>query len=312
MIVCLGTTPALQRTLEFTALKTEGVNRAVAVSESASGKSVNVARVAHALGENVLALGFLGGEKSGFLRADLDRAGVPHDFVETAAATRICTTLLDRTAHTATELVEEPRPVDASAWQALGARLDRALEKASILVLSGSLAPGGTEDFYKDCINRASRRNVPVLLDAARGPLRCALAARPFLAKPNRLELQEATGVEIRSEDSLLEAMRQLVAAGAQWVAVTLGREGLILSDGGAFWQVTSPPIAAVNPIGSGDAVAAGFASGILRRQSMREAARLAVACGAANALTHIAGQLQDADVRRILPQVTLDPIVSS
>jgi tagatose 6-phosphate kinase len=308
MIVCLGTTPALQRTLEFAALEIDAVNRALEVSENASGKSVNVARVVHALGEEALALGFIGGEKAAFLRADLDKAGVPHDFVETEVATRVCTTLLDRSGHTATELVEEPRPVAPAAWQALTDKLDRALGKASILVLSGSLAPGGPEDFYRDCITRASRRNVPVLLDASRAPLRHALAARPLLAKPNRLELQEAVGIEIRSEDSLHEAMRQLVAAGAEWAAVTLGREGLILSDGRSFWRVASPALEAVNPIGSGDAVAAGFACGFVRRQSMPEAARLAVACGAANALTTIAGQVKPGDVQRLLPQIHIAP----
>jgi tagatose 6-phosphate kinase len=309
MIVCLGTTPALQRTLEFAAVRIDAVNRTLAVSESASGKSVNVARVVHALGEDVLALGFVGGERAGFLRADLDRAGVPHDFVETTAATRICTTLLDRAAHTATELVEEPRPVEPPAWQALVDKLDRALGKASVLVLSGSLAPGGSEDFYRECITLAASRNVPVLLDASRAPLRCALPAHPLLAKPNRLELQEAAGMDVHSDDSLREAMRQLVRAGARWVAVTLGRDGLMLSDGRSFWRVASPPITPVNPIGSGDAVAAGFACGIVRGLSMPEAARLAVACGAANALTNIAGQLQAEAVHGLSPQISLETV---
>ena len=42
----------------------------------------------------------------------------------------------------------------------------------------------------------------------------------------------------------------------------------------------------AINPIGSGDSLAAGLASAILRGQRMPDAAKLGIACGAANAMT--------------------------
>ena len=45
MIVCLGTTPTMQRTMLFDRVEIDAVNRAVEVREYASGKSVNVAKV---------------------------------------------------------------------------------------------------------------------------------------------------------------------------------------------------------------------------------------------------------------------------
>src|SRR5262245_2920414 len=123
MILCLGTTPALQRTVRLRALAVDAVNRAESVVEGPSGKSLNVARVLRALGEEPLALGFAGGATGRAVRAGLDAAGIRHDLVETEAATRICTTLLDLEKGTATEIVEEAAPAGREAWTALRARL---------------------------------------------------------------------------------------------------------------------------------------------------------------------------------------------
>ena len=49
-ILCVGLTPCRQRTLFFKKFEPHKVNRAVAVTETASGKAVNVARVGASLG----------------------------------------------------------------------------------------------------------------------------------------------------------------------------------------------------------------------------------------------------------------------
>ena len=50
MILCLGTTPTMQRTMLFPRVRIDEVNRAAEVREYASGKSVNVAKVLKTLG----------------------------------------------------------------------------------------------------------------------------------------------------------------------------------------------------------------------------------------------------------------------
>jgi tagatose 6-phosphate kinase len=62
--------------------------------------------------------------------------------------------------------------------------------------------------------------------------------------------------------------------------------------------------VAAVNPVGSGDAMTAGICRGLDQRRPHPEAVRLGLACGAANALTRAAGDVVPADVRRIEPLV--------
>jgi fructose-1-phosphate kinase PfkB-like protein len=98
-----------------------------------------------------------------------------------------------------------------------------------------------------------------------------------------------------------------VVALGAHWVVVTQGKDGVVASDGQRFWRVRSPRVAAVNPIGSGDALAAGLASAISRGQRMPDACRLGVACGAANAMTLTPADVRADDVAELLQRVEIE-----
>src|SRR4051812_36182556 len=96
MILAIGTTPTMQRTMAFERLAIDDGNRAAEGHEHASGKGVNVARALPPLGETVLAAGFSGGRRGEALREDLRRSNVPHDMVDVMRETRLCTTVIDR------------------------------------------------------------------------------------------------------------------------------------------------------------------------------------------------------------------------
>jgi len=309
MILCLGTTPTVQRTMTFRRLLIDDVNRAIGVAQYASGKSINAARVLHAMGKEVLATGFLGGDSGKFMRSDLDRAGLAHDFLEVTPATRLCVTVVDEEAGTATELVEEAASVETRAYVKLVREMDANLWRAKAIVLSGSLPPEAPADFYAQCVRRANDEHVPVILDARGQPLMEALACNPFIVKPNREELVQTVGWTIDSEDALRAAMQKMVELGAQWVAVTLGKEGAMVSDGRDFWRVDSPLVKAVSAVGSGDSFAGGLAAGIAQREDVPHACALACACGAANAMTSHAGHINLADVKTLLAQVRVEHV---
>ena len=310
MILCLGTTPVLQRSMLFDRVRPDAVNRAAAVRDYASGKSVNVARVLHALGEEPLAVGFAGGDRGDALLRDLDARGVRHDFVRVAAPTRQCVTVIDRGAGTATELVEESYPVEPADWDRLSEKLEALLPRARAWVFSGSLPPGAPQDFYARWLPVARGHDIPVLLDARGEPLRRALEqpAVGFIAKMNREELAATVGAAIETEDGLRRAVREVTPAGGG-VVVTGGAEGAIASSNGRTWRVRPPGVKAVSAVGSGDAFAAGFVAGLLRGQGWPAALALAAACGAANAMTAVAGEVRVEDVRDLLAGTDVQPL---
>jgi 1-phosphofructokinase family hexose kinase len=238
------------------------------------------------------------------VRQDLDAAGIPHDFIEVAPKTRTCTTVIDRVAGTVTELVEETRPVEPRAYDDLLRTLDANLPHAGALILSGSLPPAAPTNFYARCTHLARAANLPVILDTRGEPLRQALAKRPTVVKPNRLELAETTSYPIDSEEALRRAILDLLRTGPQWAIITDGPRPALACDGEHFWRVTPPRIKPVNPIGSGDAFAAGLAIALTENRPLPEACRLGAACGAANALSSPPGNAKRYDVGRLLGEV--------
>lgn len=306
MILCVGTTPAMQRTLTFPSLVVDEVNRATEVKESSAGKSINAARVLHLLGHEVLATGFLGGDSGRFMKEELDRQGVANKFVEVPFRTRICTTIIDRVAGTTTELVEESATVDQQYWAELTELVSRQLAGAQCMVLSGGLPPGGPQDFYARCCKMAQEHKVPVIMDARGEPLRRAMPFEPVMVKPNRPELASTFALQVASDDELRTAIRRLVEMGTKCVLVTMGAKGAVFSDGQAFWSIPAPKVTVSNPIGSGDSVAAGFASGLVSGMPLMECAKLGIACGSANAMTPVPGMVNLEDVRRLVGEVSV------
>jgi len=72
---------------------------------------------------------------------------------------------------------------------------------------------------------------------------------------------------------------------------------------------VVPPRIAARNPIGSGDAVAAGLVWQLLRGADLGEACRWGTAAGSANALTRMAAEVTRADVERLACEVRVEAL---
>jgi tagatose 6-phosphate kinase len=305
-ILCVGLTPALQEVRLFASVIPGAVNRALSVTHSAAGKSVNTARVLRTLGGPALATGFIGGDTGNFILRDLDRWGVRHNFVHVPERTRVCVTLLDQATGQTTELVEEARLPRRSAWINFHRSYARLTRRASLVVISGALMPGSSADTYRRFVKLAP--GVPVIIDSQKEPLLRVLPLRPFIAKLNVHELENTLGRRFRFDAAILRGARELLTAGAQNVVLTNGAAGAWLITPTGNWHYRPPRIKAVNPIGSGDAVTAGIAFGLWKHRSLVDAVQLGVACGTANALTPIAGDVRLADVRRLLPQVRCRP----
>jgi len=300
MIFCLGTTPAVQRVMVFRKLAPDAVNRALAVADGPAGKSVNVAKVLKALGEEPLAAGFLGGARGRYLRDMLKAKGIETDFVTVAAHTRLCVTVIDQERGTQTELVEEGRPVSPVDCERLGTVLRRRIKACRAVVMSGSLAAGVPGDLYFQAARQAREAGVLCALDAQGAPLAEALKGGPGLVKPNRAELAATVGGELKDEAGVMSAMLELCRRGAQRVVVTAGKEAVLAFDGRSFWRIIPPVVRVVNPIGCGDAFTAALVWRMLRGAGLGAACRWAAGAGAANAITLMPGEVEPADVRRL------------
>lgn len=300
-ILCLGPTPCLQRTLWFQGLSPGAVNRASRVTESASGKGCNVARIVHQLGYPSHYLGISGGPVGSRFEELLAQDHFDYTLIRSEAETRTCQTLIDAKQSAVTELVEEAeaiRPEEANDYltQAL-----TCLAQACVVILSGSLPPGMPLDCYARLVQAAQQRGIPTVVDTQRVPLQKALTANPFLIKVNEHEL---LALSDKAGTSLDRAIDLTLAQGAGQLLITRGPEPALWVTQSERFLISPPKIQAINPIGSGDATAAGFGVGLIRGYSPFESACYGLACGSANALTETSGQVNPADVEGLTSQV--------
>lgn len=280
------------------------VNRAMTTLDGPAGKSVNVAKVLKELGEQPMTTGFLGGDRGKYLQAALTKKGIESDFVTVLAETRQSITVIDQSAGTHTELVEESRPVKPADFDKLMAIVRRRLSECRAVVMSGTIVSGGPATLYRDCTRLAEAAGVLSVIDAQETALLEALKARPGLVKPNRAELAATIGRQLADEADAMQAMRELCERGAQRVVVTAGKEPVLAFDRKSFCRLTVPRIKAVNTIGSGDAFTAGLVWRLVRGDDLGEACRWGSAAGMANALTPMPGEVNRADVNRLAREV--------
>jgi tagatose 6-phosphate kinase len=303
-ILCIGTTPAVQRVMLFRKLTPDAVNRATTTLDGPAGKAINVAKILKILGAQPVATGFLGGLRGEFLRAAMAERGVESHFVTVKAPTRQCVTVIDESAGTHTELVEESRAVGPADLGKFTAVVRRHIASCRAVVMSGTIAPGCPATLYHDFVRLAEDAGTVSIVDAQGAALANALEAKPGLVKPNRLELAATVGRELKSGEDTMRAMRELCERGAQRVVVTAGEEPALAFDGKMFRRIIVPRIRPVNPIGSGDAFTAGVVWRLLRGDDLGEACRWGAAAGAANALTLLPGELNRKDLNRLAKAV--------
>jgi tagatose 6-phosphate kinase len=284
MILAAGLTPALQQIYGFERFRPGEVNRAVERAQCASGKVLNVGVALHFLGCESRVLSVVGYADRATVDREFTALGMSCRWIETGAATRACTTILDRQTGTTTELVENAGPLSASELAEFRAVFKEEAAKANFLVLTGSLPAGTPTTFFGELL---ANLRCPVLLDI-RGPeLLRALEHRPFVVKPNREELAATVDRPLARDEDLHDAMAELNDRGAEWVVVTGGRQTVWVRGGGRLYRLDPPRLdRVVNPIGCGDVLAAGIAAAIVRGDDPPEAVRFGIAAAAESALT--------------------------
>jgi 6-phosphofructokinase 2 len=269
------------------------------------GGGVNVARVVHALGGDVLAI-LLAGSATGELVCDLLRQqGVPYQKVPIAGLTRIDLTVIEQPG-------EGPGSGVEYRFVASGPTVSPAECRAALdlletvqgdwLIASGSLPPGAPEDFYVQAARIAQRRGMRFALDTSGHALAATRAARLGdgleLLKPSLGELEKLLGRELTMPQAQEEGALQLLREGAaRMVALTLGWKGAVLAAPEGVWRLRSPDIEVHSAVGAGDSFLAAMAYSLARGEAPDMALAWGIAAGTAATAGIGTARIKRADV---------------
>jgi fructose-1-phosphate kinase PfkB-like protein len=305
LVVCAN--PTLQRTIVLPRLDRGAVNRTGERYLDASGKGLNVARVLVHLGAPTLQLTPLGGRDRELFLALAAGDGVPVRAVDSGAEIRTAYTLVEAAAGVTTEVVENGPPVAPGTEAALIAAFREALPSARAVVVTGTKAAGFSDALVPGLVRDAKAAGRLVVLDVHGADLRGSLPHRPDVVKPNLAEFVATMGPpawraeripEDTEDPALLAAVEdELRALHARWGStpiLTRGPRPTLYVAEGAVHRLPPPPVhPVVNPIGCGDAFAAGLTAALLRGAPLAAAIAQGHDCAARNAALLRPGRLR-------------------
>ncbi len=155
-------------------------------------------------------------------------------------------------------------------------------------VVATGFVGGHAGNYIEEALKPFGIRNV--ILDTSGALLTMGIEAKPTMIKPNLDEIRMLTGMSCDSLEEMIEAAKQIHEGGVEIVAVSLGAEGSFVVCEEGIYQAQVPKIDAVNTVGCGDSMIAGFAVGMSQKISVEGSLRLASAISAAAALREETG----------------------
>lgn len=305
MITVVGMNTAIDRMLRLDRLEAGQVQRAQTVQVTPGGKGVHVAQTLAALGEATRLIGLTDAAHHDFLSERMRARDVTFHGVRSAQPLRTCIAVRECDDRT-TELLEPGPVLSESEREALFEEIRACAAISEAMVFSGSLPGGLDADSYAGFVREFTPGGCLCVVDASGDALRLAAEAAPFLLKPNRDEASGLAGRPVASPSEAAELVADLRAMGVRHPVVTLGAQGAVGADEQGIWHAALALPQARNTVGSGDCFLAGVTAALLRTGDMRRALRLAMACGASNALTEETGWIERERVQALASKVSL------
>lgn len=308
MIITVTLNPALDKTVIMPGFAINTVNRVQSVRLDPGGKGINVSKSIHALGGQTLAISVLGGASGGYIKTALDTMEIPNEMVLSPETTRTNLKIVDPILHTNTDINESGCALPEQVLQQVWEKISAAVQSGDTVVFAGKNPPGMADDLLAHWIKELQTMGVKVCVDTVGDPMRLALAQKPAIIKPNKQELSELMGREIRSDEDILAAAGELVDRGVGLVAVSMGGDGAVFVTKEQRLRGYSPKVSVASTVGAGDAMMAALAHYSAAGCSLEETARRAIAV--ATATVTYSGS-EPAELEAILPLIDQVKIVT-
>ncbi|NVJ24234.1 1-phosphofructokinase family hexose kinase [Myxococcus sp. AM011] len=309
-IVTLTLNPAIDVATSVPEVTPEHKLRCGTVRRDPGGGGINVARVVRELGGESIAVYTRGGVTGLLLEELLEAKGLLRRSIPVEGATRESFTVAEGTSAREYRFILPGPVLSEREWQRCLSAVGEVATGAAFIVASGSLPQGVPEDFYARVARLGKGLGVRVVVDTSGTPLSVALEEGVFLAKPNRRELRELTGMKAEDLDSQAAAARELVARGrAEVLAVSMGADGALLTTRDTQLRASPPPVETHSSVGAGDSFVAGLTLSLSRGQSYSDALRWGIASGTAALLSQGTDLCLRADVERLFTRVVAVPL---
>lgn len=307
-ILTITANPAVDAAYYVERLETGEVNRPLRAVVTAGGKALNLAKVAACLGEDVTAMGFVGGVNGDFIKSETEKLGINCAFTRIEGDTRKNINIIDSEG-TTTELLEYGPCISSAEKEAFMKQYAVEVKCHDVICIGGSLPTGLDGSFYCELIRLGKENGKRVIADVSGKALEEVIGAKPFMIKPNKPELKELFGRDFSTDADVKDALLELYRRGIELPFVTLGKDGAMVYDGERCYKFSVPRLSVKNTVGSGDSTLGGIVTGLNNGMSIIGAIKLGMAAGMANTQSEQSGTVAPELVDSFYKEVTVTEI---
>lgn len=280
MILTICPNPSIDFTVEVDSLNVGMLNRIRNKVETYSGKALNVAKGIARLGAKSFATGFMFDAHGKLFEQSLEKENVDYEFIYNAGGARLNYKVIDKKSML-TEINDRGETVQRIKQLELIDLVKSLGDKVGVAVMSGSLPDGVEPSFYREVLS-VLPSNVKKIVDTERENMLEALKTGVFMAKPNLRELESFTGERLHTKQEMVKAAEKYLNLGAEYVMISLGADGAILTNGKDSYYCKSASVAVNSTVGAGDCMVAAACVQLEEGASMQEVLRCSVAAGTA------------------------------
>jgi 6-phosphofructokinase 2 len=283
MIVTITLNPAIDKTASVESMIPEKKLRCTDMRIEPGGGGINVSKALAKLGRKSLAIFPSGGLNGQLLENFLAELKIDFKSVPITDQTRESFTV-DESKTGAQYRFVLPGPAIVQA------DIDNIFEvlksiqpTPTYIISSGSLPPGGPEDFFQQLAAYAKSINARCIIDTSGKPLELAAKEGVYLLKPNMSELCKLAGKEYLELSEVDDAAMEIIAKGeSEVIVVSLGPSGALLVTRDGYEHIPAPTVKKQTTVGAGDSMVAGMIHKLTEGAPIKEVVQFGVACGTA------------------------------
>lgn len=291
MILTVTLNPAVDKTCNINELLLGQVNRMRSVMSIAGGKGINVTKVLRQFEYPVTAMGFIGGYTGQLIQERITEIGAECHFTHIEQPTRVSTNILADNGYV-TEILEPGPVISEEEMKRFLSEYKRQVQRASIVVLSGSIPGGVPENIYETLTGLAKSAGCKVFLDTSGEALKRGVKAAPYFLKPNKKELEYLVGRKLTGTEEIKKQIQNLLDSGVEKIVVSLGAKGFLYGDKEGIIEQKPVKVKAVNTVACGDCLVSSFCMSEIEEVERLQSVYRAVALASANAATAMSAQI--------------------
>lgn len=284
MILIVTLNPLLERRFDHPKITSGKVNRNCNINLNAGGKGINVSRQLKNFGLNSFNFFFAGGNNGKLYREILKKQGLEYSFINIKSETREAVVSISIEDKNVTSLFSLSPTIQKSEVDEFKARLEKMIQNCEIVIFAGSSPSESCNSIIPFGINTANRFDKISICDTYGKNLLECLNAHPTIVHNNFSEIESSLGVNLSTEENVLELLEKLYKLDIKRVYLTNGADKFYASNFNYVYKIQPPVVKCYDSTGSGDTFVAALTYKWLQADVFEESLKFATAAASLNA----------------------------